>query len=73
VTARELSCSGWGGCATAAGLDRGGSQPGTHAEDRECADALPVFVSFYDRRRRHTAPGGQSPLDAVDDASGSCA
>jgi transposase InsO family protein len=34
------------------------------------ADALPVFVDFYNRRRPHTALGGRSPLDAVNNVSG---
>jgi transposase InsO family protein len=29
--------------------------------------ALPVFVDFYNRQRPHTALGGRSPLDAVND------
>jgi transposase InsO family protein len=33
----------------------------------ERATALPVFVDFYNRRRPHTALGGRSPLDAVND------
>ena len=31
----------------------------------ERAAALPAFVDFYNRRRPHTALGGRSPLDAV--------
>jgi transposase InsO family protein len=38
--------------------------------NRERADALPVFVDFYNRRRPHTALGGRSPLDAVNNVSG---
>lgn len=38
--------------------------------NRERADALPVFVDFYNRRRPHTALGGRSPLDAVSNVSG---
>jgi transposase InsO family protein len=34
------------------------------------ADALPVFVDFYNRQRPHTALGGRSPLDAVNNLSG---
>ena len=32
--------------------------------------ALPVFVDFYNRRRPHTAIGGRSPLEAVNNVSG---
>lgn len=38
--------------------------------NRERLDALPVFVDFYNRRRPHTALGGRSPLDAVNNLSG---
>jgi transposase InsO family protein len=38
--------------------------------NRERADALPLFVDFYNRRRPHTALGGQSPLDAVNNVPG---
>ena len=38
--------------------------------NRERADALPVFVDFYNRRRPHTALGGRSPLDAVTNVPG---
>jgi transposase InsO family protein len=38
--------------------------------NREREDALPVFVDFYNRRRPHTALGGRSPLDAVNNVSG---
>ena len=41
-----------------------------YATNRERADALPVFVDFYNRRRPHTALGGRSPLDAVNNVSG---
>lgn len=34
------------------------------------AAALPVFVNFYNRQRPHTALGGRSPLDAVNNVSG---
>jgi transposase InsO family protein len=37
-------------------------------EEREAA--LPVFVDFYNRGRPHTALGGRSPLDAVNNVSG---
>jgi transposase InsO family protein len=36
----------------------------------ERAAALPVFADFYNRRRPHTALGGRSPLDAVNNVSG---
>ena len=36
----------------------------------ERARALPVFVDFYNRRRPHTALGGRSPLDAVNNVPG---
>jgi transposase InsO family protein len=32
--------------------------------------ALPLFVDFYNRRRPHTALGGRSPLDAVNNVPG---
>jgi transposase InsO family protein len=32
--------------------------------------ALQAFVDFYDRRRPHTALGGRSPLDAVNNVPG---
>jgi transposase InsO family protein len=38
--------------------------------NRERADALPLFVDFYNRRRPHTALGGRSPLDAVNNVPG---
>lgn len=41
-----------------------------YTSNRERADALPVFVDFYNRRRPHTALGGRSPLDAVNNVSG---
>jgi transposase InsO family protein len=41
-----------------------------YTTNRERADALPVFVDFYNRRRPHTALGGRSPLDAVNKVSG---
>jgi len=37
---------------------------------RERDLALPDFVDFYNRRRPHTALGGRSPLDAVNNVSG---
>lgn len=36
----------------------------------ERAAALPAFVDFYNRRRPHTALGGRSPLDAVNNVPG---
>jgi len=36
----------------------------------ERAAALPTFVDFYNCRRPHTAIGGRSPLDIVNDVSG---
>ena len=36
----------------------------------ERAAALPTFVDFYNRRRPHTAIGGRSPLDIVNNVSG---
>jgi transposase InsO family protein len=41
-----------------------------YATNREREDALPVFVDFYNRRRPHTALGGRSPLDAVNNVLG---
>jgi len=41
-----------------------------YTTNRERSDALPVFVDFYNRRRPHTALGGRSPLDAVNNVSG---
>ena len=38
--------------------------------NREREDALPGFVDFYNRRRPHTALGGRSPLDAVNNVLG---
>jgi transposase InsO family protein len=38
-----------------------------YVTNAERATALPVFVNFYNRRRPHTALGGRSPLDAVND------
>jgi transposase InsO family protein len=36
-----------------------------YRSNEERAAALPVFVDFYNRGRPHTALGGRSPLDAV--------
>jgi transposase InsO family protein len=41
-----------------------------YTTNRERADALPAFVDFYNRRRPHTALGGRSPLDAVNNVPG---
>lgn len=38
--------------------------------NRERENALPVFVHSYNRRRPHTALGGRSPLDAVNNVLG---
>jgi transposase InsO family protein len=38
--------------------------------NEERAAALPLFVDFYNRRRPHTALGGRSPLDAVNNVLG---
>jgi transposase InsO family protein len=42
----------------------------TYTTNRERAEALPVFVDFYNRARPHTALGGRSPLDAVNNVPG---
>ena len=41
-----------------------------YTTNRERSDALPVFVDFYNRHRPHTALGGRSPIDAVNNVSG---
>jgi transposase InsO family protein len=41
-----------------------------YRSNAERAKALPTFVDFYNRRRPHTALGGHSPLDAVNNVSG---
>ena len=41
-----------------------------YSTNRERLEALPAFVDFYNRRRPHTALGGRSPLDAVNNVSG---
>lgn len=41
-----------------------------YTTNREREDALLVFVDFYNHRRPHTALGGRSPLDAVNNVSG---
>ena len=40
-----------------------------YTTNRERAEALPAFVEFYNRRRPHTALGGRSPIDAVNNVS----
>lgn len=42
----------------------------SYMTNREREDALTVFVDFYNRRRPHTALGGRSPLDAVNNVPG---
>ena len=41
-----------------------------YTTNQERADALPLFVDFYNRQRPHTALGGRSPLDAVNNVPG---
>jgi transposase InsO family protein len=41
-----------------------------YRSNQERLDALPVFVDFYNRARPHTALGGRSPLDAVNNVRG---
>jgi transposase InsO family protein len=41
-----------------------------YRSNAERARRLPVFVDFYNRRRPHTALGGRSPLDAVNNVPG---
>jgi transposase InsO family protein len=41
-----------------------------YTTNREREDALQPFVDFYNRRRPHTALGGRSPLDAVNNVLG---
>jgi transposase InsO family protein len=41
-----------------------------YATNRERVQALPQFVDFYNRARPHTALGGRSPLDAVNNVLG---
>jgi transposase InsO family protein len=43
-------------------------RPYTTNPERQAA--LPVFVDFYNRRRPHTALGGRSPIDAVNNVLG---
>ena len=44
------------------------ARPYTANNDRSAA--LPGFVDFYNRRRPHTAIGGRSPIDVVNNVSG---
>jgi transposase InsO family protein len=41
-----------------------------YTTNRERQEALPVFLDFYNRHRPHTALGGWSPLDAVNNVPG---
>jgi transposase InsO family protein len=41
-----------------------------YTTNREREEALPVFVDFYNRGRPHTALGGRSPLDVVNNVLG---
>ncbi len=41
-----------------------------YGSNQERSDALPGFVDFYNRARPHTALGGRSPLDAVNNVRG---
>jgi transposase InsO family protein len=41
-----------------------------YATNDERSTALPPFVDFYNRQRPHTAIGGRSPLDVVNNVSG---
>lgn len=41
-----------------------------YADNLERSRALPVFLDFYNRRRPHTAIGGRSPIDVVNNVSG---
>ena len=41
-----------------------------YATNRERGSALPVFVDFYNHQRPHTALGGRSPLDVVNNVRG---
>lgn len=44
------------------------ARPYTSNQDRSAA--LPEFVDFYNRVRPHTAIGGRSPIDVVNNVSG---
>ena len=41
-----------------------------YADNADRSAALPAFVDFYNRRRPHTAIGGRSPIDVVNNVSG---
>jgi transposase InsO family protein len=41
-----------------------------YASNAERSAALPAFVDFYNRQRPHTALGGHSPVDVVNNVSG---
>jgi transposase InsO family protein len=41
-----------------------------YSSNTERSTALPTFVDFYNRTRPHTALGGRSPLDVVNNVSG---
>ena len=41
-----------------------------YTSNGERSAALPAFVDFYNRRRPHTAIGGRSPIDIVNNVSG---
>ena len=41
-----------------------------YRSNRERLDALPTFVDFYNSGRPHTALGGRSPLDVVNNVRG---
>ena len=42
----------------------------SYGTNLERSAALPAFVDFYNRRRPHTAIGGRSPVDVVNNVSG---
>lgn len=42
----------------------------SYSTNRERERALPLFVDFYNRQRPHTALGGRSPLNAVNNVLG---
>jgi transposase InsO family protein len=41
-----------------------------YRSNQERLDALPVFVDFYNSSRPHTALGGRSPIDVVNNVRG---
>ena len=41
-----------------------------YADNRDRSAALPAFIAFYNRGRPHTAIGGRSPIDVVNNVSG---